>query len=283
MSAYADFLATKALIVQPSGLDVESGVIHPSLFPFQRVAATRSTPSRHGIIGARKVPRRCANTPGPTPGVSLMRVNPTMPSGMPSRRPGRPRGTDLSGQRFGRLTVLDKANDRMKNGAVRWICRCDCGKSATVSGQSLRNGVSTSCGCFHREALTARNLTHGKTRSRVYRAWANMIQRCRNPKSSHWREYGERGISICERWQCFANFYADMGDPPNGTTLDRIDVNGNYEPLNCRWVTQSMQVGNRRNSITIVVDGRSVLLSEWARKSGTPYTTAYARYRTGAL
>jgi hypothetical protein len=156
---------------------------------------------------------------------------------------------DLTGQRFGRWTVLALSEGGHN---ARWLCTCDCGTTRPVTGKSLRGGVSTSCGCRTREVSSARLTKHGHTRgyteTRAYRAWRAMINRCTNPNDESWEYYGGRGIKICRRWRrSFKAFYADMGDPPPGMTLDRWPNNdGNYEPGNCRWATPKQQRANQR-------------------------------------
>jgi hypothetical protein len=152
----------------------------------------------------------------------------------------------MTGRQFGRWRVV--AFEGGKD--PRWLCACTCGTTRSVLGAPLRRGGSTSCGCCAREATSAR-ARHGHRRgdavSRVYRCWQSMIQRSTNPKNKDFHHYGGRGITVCERWHSFQNFLADMGEPPPGLTLDRRDNDGNYEPRNCRWATQSEQIRNQRH------------------------------------
>jgi hypothetical protein len=163
---------------------------------------------------------------------------------------------DLTGKRFGRWMVLAIHPKRVRYGRRRlavqalWLCRCDCGTERLMLGSNLRCGVSTSCGCFKREQTIKRNLKHGHARrgnhTRIYDIWVSMLQRCLNPNAAGYRNYGGRGITVCERWLIFKNFYVDMGDPPPGLSLDRINNDGNYDPPNCHWATHAEQVNNRR-------------------------------------
>lgn len=155
---------------------------------------------------------------------------------------------DLTGQRFGRLVVLDKETQR-RGTLVMWRCRCDCRKEVSAAALRLRNGQKQSCGCLHDEMAVARLTKHGMTHSPEYMNWQAMRQRCLDPNSESYRYYGGRGIRICARWDSFENFYADMGPRPfPGATVDRIKSEGNYEPDNCEWATRAKQTKNRRTT-----------------------------------
>ncbi len=154
---------------------------------------------------------------------------------------------DIAGQRFGRLVAI-RENGRGSSRETLWLCRCDCGAEITTSGTALRTGHTSSCGCAKREQASALMTTHGRHGTRAYRSWQAMHQRCSNPKTEGYEYWGGRGIRVCERWQTFENFYADMGDPPAGYSLDRIAVDGNYEPGNCRWASATTQARNTRRS-----------------------------------
>jgi hypothetical protein len=153
---------------------------------------------------------------------------------------------DLTGHRFGRLTVLHR-DPKSIGGQATWVCHCDCGNEPTVDGCVLRRGESTSCGCYRREWSSIQHSTHGRSKSRTYNIWLAMRSRCFKPYAVNFARYGGRGITVCERWSSsFQAFLDDMGECPPGLTLDRFPNNkGNYEPGNCRWATYLEQAANR--------------------------------------
>ncbi len=190
---------------------------------------------------------------------------------------------DLTGQKFGRLTVISRAGSTNAQKAL-WKCRCDCGNISFVATGSLESGRIQSCGCYGYEMRLKANTTHGGKRERLYRIWAGMKTRCYNKNAASYENYGARGISICDEWrESYENFrkwslengYAD------DLSIDRIDVNGNYEPSNCRWATRQEQSENTRANIFITINGEKKTLTEWSRIYNVPYKTVEHRFWYG--
>ena len=186
---------------------------------------------------------------------------------------------DLTGRKFGRLTVISETAER-KHGGVVWLCKCDCGNYTRVRSQSLKRGDTRSCGCYNHDLITK----HGMGRTRLAGIWRNMRYRCENPNSTNADRYAKRGIGICKEWSnsfeafaewALANGYSDE------LTIDRIDNNGNYEPNNCRWVTVKEQGSNKRNNVWLTHNGETHILSEWARITNQPKTRLWKRHKLG--
>ncbi len=170
--------------------------------------------------------------------------------------PRRERFIDMTGTVVGRLTVIEKDGVN-RNRSALWLCRCTCGNEKAIAGSELRRGSTKSCGCLAAE----RKRTHGyagRTRHPMYGSWMAMIERCTRPKHDQWHNYGGRGITVCDRWRNdFAAFLADMGERPEGMTLDRRDNNGPYSPENCRWATAVEQQQNKRSEAELHAAGNS--------------------------
>jgi len=151
-----------------------------------------------------------------------------------------------SGKKFGLLTTLNISTKQGYDGTYSWLCICSCGNYTTVAPASLRSGNTKSCGCLAK--LTRFQIKHGKNRSRTARSWEAMLSRCFRKKDKSYHRYGGRGITVCDEWRSFEKFYRDMGERPEGKTLDRINNDGNYELKNCKWSTPKEQSANRSNS-----------------------------------
>ena len=153
---------------------------------------------------------------------------------------------DLTGKTFGRLTVLELSQEKISRSRA-WLCRCECGTEKLIRSAQLRSGDTQSCGCFNVERRKERFTRHGGYKTPEYKSWQSMKIRCQNPNNHGYARYGAVGISVCERWQVFENFLADMGPRPAGTSIDRYpDGSGNYEPGNCRWATAGEQTLNKK-------------------------------------
>lgn len=212
---------------------------------------------------------------------------------------------DLSGQRFGKLIVLDRTDYKRPSGkpGVRWRCICDCGNETYSDSWSLTHGEKTSCGCTAHDLLSAamrkthKNhpeiainfkkmaTTHGESKTRLYRIWRGMKSRCNNPGCAGYENYGGRGIKVCPEWERdYLSFKSwaishgyDENAPQGQCTLDRIDVNGNYSPENCQWVSQKQQARNRRDTHYVTHNGETHSIAEWSQILGVKPNTLYSR------
>ena len=186
---------------------------------------------------------------------------------------------DLSGLVFNRLTVTAIASARSTQGGMRWKCLCSCGNKTTIAGTCLQSGNTQSCGCLKEVAI----VTHGMCGTPTYHSWATMQQRCVNKNNTGYKNYGARGIKVCERWiGSFERFYADMGKRPSTKhTIDRIDNDGDYTPDNCRWATKNEQVRNIRSNVLITHEGTTLCATDWSSRTGIHINTIRYRFHAG--
>ena len=196
-----------------------------------------------------------------------------------------PKFKNLTGLKFGKLTVIELDSSYTKK-HKKWFCECDCGNFTSVFGTNLKQGVTTSCGCQssrnNARELVKVNTTHGLSRSKIYRIYHTMKNRCYKKSSKPYNDYGGRGKIICNEWlsdfESFQNWAISNGYE-EGLTLERIDVNGNYEPSNCKWITQSEQCNNKRTTLYATIKGETKTLKEWSLLSGIKYNTLHTRKR----
>lgn len=190
---------------------------------------------------------------------------------------------DLAGQRFGRLTVKQRINERTKCGHIQWICICDCENEVTVTTGHLRDGGCRSCGCLQKEAVGAVNLKHGLSYSPEYTVWEHLKSRCYNENNASYPDYGGRGITVCEEWRnSFEAFYRDMGPRPSlSYSIERKNNEEGYCKNNCYWATRDEQNNNRRNTLHYEYQGKTKPLSDWCNELGVKYGAVYNRLRKG--
>jgi hypothetical protein len=189
---------------------------------------------------------------------------------------------DMIGKRFGRLTVIEEIDDS-KTKRPRWLCRCECGNKRIVRGISLRKGDTKSCGCLKKELakkLSEAKVTHGSSKTRLYRVWYEMRCRCYKKSSPDYPRYGGRGINVCYKWRkSFIPFreWAIANGYNENLTLDRINNESDYSPDNCRWVTRETQNNNTRRNYYITYNGETLTLSQWSKKCGINKNTLHSR------
>lgn len=198
---------------------------------------------------------------------------------------------NLINQKYGKLFVVQKSNFSKKNN-IMWDCLCDCGNKTKVSTANLNSGRVRSCGCLKSEKLSKRNITHNQRHSHLYEVWKSMKQRCYNPKLKSYKNYGGRGIKICEPWYndfqafydwAYANGYStkEQQNETKKLTIDRIDNNGNYTPDNCRWVTRKQQASNLRTTKLVTIKGETKCVADWCREYNIHRSTYDTRIRKG--
>ena len=193
---------------------------------------------------------------------------------------------DITGQRFGRLTAIKKVKSLKQGKQLRsvWLFKCSCGKEKEINKSSVTRGKVISCGCHNKERMSSVSFKHGKTNSRLYSCWRDMKNRCYLPSREKYKNYGARGITVCEEWKNdFVAFYdwAMANGYRDDLTLDRIDVNGKYSPDNCKWSTQKEQQNNRTNNHIITIKGITKSLSWWLDFTKTKENTYYFRKSKG--
>lgn len=183
---------------------------------------------------------------------------------------------DITGEKFNKLTVVERLQNDI-GGIPVWLCKCDCGNFTKVRGKNLKNGSVKSCGCMLKISTTK---THGLSKAKIYNTWNSMKARCYNTKSSSYKRYGGRGISVCEEWsKSFETFYAwSMQNGYNeNLTIERIDNNGNYCPENCKWISKKEQCRNRRTNISFEYNGEKHILTEWCEIFNLDYKLVHNR------
>ena len=193
---------------------------------------------------------------------------------------------DLTGKRFGRLIVVKRAKDYIRKSGkkdTQWLCKCDCGNAKIVKTSNLRSKSVRSCGCYAKEISSKVHKKHGLTHTKLFEIWHGMRRRCLSKTHKNYKDYGGRGIKICSKWPDFKNFYdwALSNGYKKGLTIDRINVNGNYEPSNCRWATQKEQQNNRRNNVRITYQGQTMTLTQLAEKYNIKMATLRGRLNKG--
>jgi hypothetical protein len=167
----------------------------------------------------------------------------------------------MIGKKFGRLSVIKRSGSTPAKKKV-WLCLCECGNEKRITTGDLNSGKIVSCGCYKNEKIAMLKFRHGQARAknetREYISWKHMISRCFNKNNDAYKDYGERGITVCDRWLVFENFYDDMGEMPHRFSIERIDVNGNYEPSNCKWILKNRQATNKRTTVLSENDVREI-------------------------
>ncbi len=184
---------------------------------------------------------------------------------------------DLTGQRFSMLVLISASSIKDKNGRKRtwWLCKCDCGNEISTRVSGLKSGRTKSCGCYNKEIHFKHGHTTTKNISPEWESWRACRARCYRKTNASYHNYGARGITVCDRWlNSFNNFLTDMGPRPDGTTLDRINTYGNYEPSNCRWATQEQQSNNTRSSHYVTYRGETKTATQWSKLLGISWNKA---------
>jgi hypothetical protein len=187
----------------------------------------------------------------------------------------------MIGIKYNRLEALKEV--RMGNRGMIYLFQCDCGNQKELCSSAVRSGHSKSCGCLRSEMTAAKNETHGAVGTPTYETWQGMKARCLNPNTTAYKNYGGRGITLCQEWLSFEQFIADMGERPDGHTLERIDNSKGYNKENCRWATYAEQNRNTRQNKFLTKNGKTMCMRDWAKETGIPYPTIQDRVRRGWL
>lgn len=193
---------------------------------------------------------------------------------------------NLSGQKFGHLTVLKRAENYISpcgHSRVMWVCLCDCGRTTEIAATNLTLGLSTKCNLCKDGQPNSRLKHHGETKQRIWRIWRDMRSRCENPKASQYKNYGGRGITVCDEWEDYVTFrnWALNNGYSDNLSIDRIDNNKGYCPKNCRWATRKEQQRNRSCNVVVKYKGQEKILKDWAYELNIPYSRIQARLALG--
>lgn len=182
---------------------------------------------------------------------------------------------DLTGKKFGKLTVISKAESD-KYGATRWLCECDCGNKKIVRGNGLKRGYVKSCGCIR---VSPPNTKHKESKTKLYQRWISILRRCESPNFPYYKDYGARGITVCEEWHDYLEFkkWVEETQPAGDYSIDRIDNNKGYSPDNCKWSNRKEQANNRRSNVSIEYQGETHNLTEWSQILGFDYKNVHNR------
>ena len=185
---------------------------------------------------------------------------------------------DLTGKKFGRLTVMSRAKNS-KGGKARWLCRCECGNECIVHSSSLKSGNTKSCGCIRREVSHDKAVTHGMSKTPLFAVWWAMLSRCNNPNNHSYKNYGARGIKVCDEWLNPSKFFdwAAENGYSSGLTIERIDVNKGYGPDNCKWIPKDEQARNKTNNRMIEINCERKCLAQWCEEYNVDYFMVHQR------
>lgn len=205
-----------------------------------------------------------------------------MPRKPTANRPGTPPRYHLEGQKFGRWLVLERSHAN-SHYSYFWSCVCDCGTRRNVLQKSLLSGLSRSCGCLKREVASETSKKHGLSNTKEYKIWAGIKDRCHNPDTPSYKNYGARNIRVCQRWlDSFEDFMEDMGERPSPLhTVDRINNNEGYFPSNCRWATRKQQQRNSRQNRLLTYMGKTLCVAEWSEVIGIEDKVLRSRIERG--